>query len=112
MLSYPERFEANDAGFPVARNATIASYPLLPVARFDSFLTDFTAFGGDSGGPVFLAADGDEAPPIIGISVSQFRHDEKLKMLNEERTVHHPLGIGKAMHAQFILDTIDRLKKP
>ena len=38
--------------------------------------------------------------------------EEKLKMLNEERTVHHPLGIGKAMHAQFILDTIGRLKKP
>ena len=107
VLTYPERFEANDAGFPVARNATIASFPLTPISRYESFLADFTTFGGDSGGPAFLFGEDKSAPlPIVGIVVSKYRHDEKIVSMNEERTVHHPLGIGKVLHAQHVIDTI------
>ena len=32
VLTYPQRFEANDAGFPITRQAVLASHPLLPAS--------------------------------------------------------------------------------
>ena len=106
VLCYPERTEANSAGFPVARHATIASFPLSPAKHYPSFMLDFNTFGGDSGGPVFVKDAPGKTPLIIGIAVAQYRYDEAVKMLNEERSVHHPLGLSKVIHSQFILDTI------
>ena len=54
VLTYPQRFEANGAGFPVARHGIFASPPLLPIPAHPTFLADFTTFSGDSGGPVFI----------------------------------------------------------
>lgn len=54
VLTYPQRFEANGAGFPVARQGIFASPPLLPVPAHPTYLADFTTFAGDSGGPVFI----------------------------------------------------------
>ena len=105
VLTYPERFEANDAGFAVARQGIIASHPFLPIQRHPTFLADFTTFAGDSGGPVFVA--GTEGHPIlVGIVLAQFRHDEQVRMEYEERTIHHPLGLGSVLHSQFVRDTI------
>ncbi|MCH2061235.1 MAG: serine protease [Verrucomicrobiales bacterium] len=106
VLCYPERTEANPGGFPVARHATIASFPLSPVKHYPSFMLDFNTFGGDSGGPVFIKETHGKAPLIIGIATAQYRYDETVRMLNEERSVHHPLGLSKVIHSQFILDTI------
>ncbi len=105
-LSYPQRFEANEAGFAVARQGIIASHPFVPVARYHTFLADVTAFSGDSGGPVFV--EGKEGHPlIIGIGVGQYRHVEKVETEFEERATHHPLGIGIVLHAQFVRETIE-----
>jgi hypothetical protein len=118
VLGFPTRFESNAAGFPVARHATVASHPLAPVAAHRTFLADFCTFPGDSGGPVFLAdprraADGDDAPPlIVGMVTGHFRHDEKLDMLFEERTIHHPLGLGIVLHSQYVRETIAQLQPP
>ena len=71
-------------------------------------MIDFNTFGGDSGGPVFIK-DVSGAPMIMGIVTAQYRYDETVKMLNEERSVHHPLGLSKILHAQFITDTIAML---
>jgi V8-like Glu-specific endopeptidase len=106
VLGYPERTEANSGGFPVARHATVASFPLTPVNHYPSFMVDFNTFGGDSGGPVFAKGSSGTPPLIIGIAVAQYRYDEKLKMLNEERSVHHPLGLSKIVHSQFIIETL------
>ena len=51
VLTYPQRFEANGAGFPVARQGIFSSPPLLPLPDHPTFLADFTTFPGDSGGP-------------------------------------------------------------
>ncbi|HQW28284.1 MAG TPA: serine protease [Verrucomicrobiales bacterium] len=110
VLTYPERFEANDAGFAVARQGIIASYPFLPVQRHHTFLSDFTTFAGDSGGPVFIAGT-DGHPLLVGIVLAQFRHDEHVKMEYEERTLHHPLGLGSVLHSQFVRDTIEKAFK-
>lgn len=55
VLTYPQRFEANEAGFAVARQGIVASYPFLPIQRHRTYLADFNTFAGDSGGPVFIA---------------------------------------------------------
>jgi hypothetical protein len=106
VLTYPQRMEANDAGFAVARQGIIASHPFLPIQRQRTFLADFNTFAGDSGGPVFVAGT-DGHPLLVGIVLGQFRHDERVKTEYEERTIHHPLGIGIVLHAQFVRDTIE-----
>ncbi|HEX3869507.1 MAG TPA: trypsin-like peptidase domain-containing protein [Pirellulales bacterium] len=106
VLTYPQRFEANGAGFPVARQGIFASPPLLPLPKHRTFLADFTTFAGDSGGPVFIAgADGH--PLVVGIVFSQQFHDDRVKSDYEDRLTRHPLGVGKVLHAQYVLDTLD-----
>lgn len=110
VLTYPQRFEANGAGFPVARQGIFASPPVLPVKNYPTFLGDFTTFAGDSGGPVFMA--GAEGHPLVaGIVLAQFRHDEQVTTEYEERTIHHPLGLGNILHAQYVRDTLDAAAK-
>lgn len=111
VLTYPKAFEASEAGFPVTRQGIIASYPFLPFAKKHSFLADFTAFGGDSGGPVFVAgAEGH--PMIIGMVFAQFRHDEQIKSEYEERSIHYPLGLGDVLHAHYVRETIELAARP
>lgn len=111
VLSYPTRFEANGAGFPVARQGIFAGPPLLPVGGHPTFLADFTTFAGDSGGPVFIA-DANNRPLVVGLVVAQYNHDEKSKMAFEERSVRHPLGLGKVLHAQYIRETLEQAVRP
>lgn len=111
VLTYPTTFEANEAGFPVARQGIVASHPLLPYGKKHTFLADFTAFDGDSGGPVFIpGADGH--PLVIGMVIAQFRSDEKITTKYEERSVHYPLGLGDVLHTRFIRDTIEQAVPP
>lgn len=107
VLTYPQRFEANDAAFPVARQGIVADAPFLPTQPHHRYLADFTAFAGDSGGPVFVRGK-DGRPLLIGIVLSQFYHDETVKTEYEERTIHHPLNLGSVLYPQFVRDTIDR----
>lgn len=113
MLGYPARLEANGAGFPVARNASIASYPLTPVQPHRTFMADGSTFAGDSGGPVFTVRRMGEAagePLVLGMVVAQYRNDEKVKMLHEERLLRHRLSLAKVLQAEFILQTIALVK--
>lgn len=107
VLTYPQRFEANGAGFAIARQGIVASFPLLPVERYHTYLANFTTFAGDSGGPVFVAG-ADEHPLVIGIVLAQFRHDERVTTEYEERIIHHPFGLGKVLHAQFVRETLEQ----
>jgi hypothetical protein len=113
MFGYPARMEANGAGFPIARNASIASYPLVPVEPHRTFMTDCSTFAGDSGAPVFVSrAKGEQVgePLVLGMVVAQYRNDEKLKMLHEERLIRHRLSLGKVVQAEFIRQTIAGIK--
>jgi hypothetical protein len=49
---------------------------------------------------------------LIGLVLAQFRHDEQVTTEYEERSIHHPLGLGSVLHAQFVRDTIERAAKP
>jgi hypothetical protein len=110
VLTYPQRVEANSAGFAIARQGIISSQPFLPIARHQTYLADFTTFAGDSGGPTFIAGN-DGHPLLIGIVLAQLRHDEKIKSEYEERVMHYPLGLGKVLHAQFVRETIEEAVK-
>lgn len=113
MFGYPARLESNGAGFPVARNISVASYPLVPVEKHRTFMTDCSTFGGDSGGPVFVGRTQGEAagqPMIVGIMAAQYRNDEKITMLHEERLMRHRLSLGKVLHAEFIRQTLEAAK--
>ena len=106
VLTYPQRFEANGAGFPVARQGIFASPPLLPVPTHPTYLADFTTFAGDSGGPVFIAgADGH--PRVVGIVLAQNHHEDRLNSEYEERVIRHPLGLGTVLHAQYVRETLE-----
>ena len=111
VLTYPQRFEANAAGFPIARLGIFASPPMLPMAAHPTFFADFTTFAGDSGGPVFISgADG--RPLVVGITIAQTHHEDHLKSEYEDRTIKYPLGIGTVLHAQYVLETIEAAAKP
>jgi hypothetical protein len=116
VLTYPMRNEANLAGFALARHASIASYPLMPIRLVDGFKLDFNTFAGDSGGPAFMSDPrhkeaGGNTPLVLGIVISQLREDEKTVLMNEERTVHVSMDLGNVVYAQFARETIQRLKK-
>lgn len=110
VLTYPNRTESNPAGFPLARQGIIASHPLLPIAPQHTFMADFTTFAGDSGGPVFIAgADG--KPLVIGMALAQINQEENVTLEFEKRTLRHPLGLGKVLHAQFLRELVEQCAK-
>ena len=111
VLTYPNRTESNPAGFPLARQGIIASHPLLPIAQQRTFMADFTTFAGDSGGPVFVA-DAAGKPVVIGMVLAQINQEENITLEFEKRTLRHPLGLGKVLHAQFLRELVEQCAKP
>ncbi len=109
LLTYPARVEANGAGFPIARQAVVASFPAEPMAERPSFLIDATAWDGDSGGPVFVDA-GKGRPQVVGIVIERIDHVENIESNRESRKVTTPMGLSRALAAPLILETI-RLAK-
>lgn len=111
VLTYPNRTESHPAGFPLARQGIIASHPLLPIARQRTFMADFTTFAGDSGGPVFIADTGGK-PLVIGMALAQINQEENVTLEFEKRTLRHPLGLGKVLHAQFLRELVEQAAQP
>lgn len=107
VLTYPAGFPARKGGFALVRPATLASYPLLPVREYPTYAASFTTFGGDSGGPVFVA-EAEGRPLLIGVVVGAFRQDESVKKEFEESTMHHPFGVGLVVHAQLVRELIEQ----
>jgi hypothetical protein len=110
VLTYPQRFEANGAGLPVARRGIFASPPLLPLPAYPTFLADFTTFAGDSGGPVFIDT-GEGRPLVVGLTIAQNFIDVRVKTDYEEHLTRHPLGLGIVLHAQYVRETIEAAAK-
>jgi hypothetical protein len=117
-LGYPHRLEGNEAGFPILRSGPIASFPLLPAKTTKTFLLNYNAFEGDSGGPVYCAqsnrfVDGKKKPVtvrlVLGLVVGQHFIDVDTKTVYETRKIRYRMGLAIVVHAAFIRETIDRL---
>lgn len=98
-LGYPQGLSANPAGFPILRTGRIASFPVGPSSMSPTFLLDFPAFPGNSGGPVWLEGAG-EPNLVAGILTQQVQKGGE------------SLGIGVVVQAQFIRDTLTLLDDP
>lgn len=109
LAVYPERSEANEAGFPVLRGGCIASYPLLPVNSNPKFLVDTASWKGDSGGPVMhttlRSASG--GPLVVGL-VHGMRNitDTVIDSRFTERRTHYPLDISEVIHAALVRELL------
>jgi S1-C subfamily serine protease len=95
-LGYPQGLSANPAGFPILRTGRIASFPIGPSTMTPTYLLDFPAFPGNSGGPVWLEGSG-EPNLVAGILTQQVQKNGE------------SLGIGVVVQAQFIRDTLTLL---
>jgi hypothetical protein len=114
VACYPVRFEIGAAAFPIVRRGAIAGYPLTPVKAHNTFLVDYNNFVGDSGGPVFVVEkneDDETTPLVVGVVLGQHLYDERTKLAFEERVLHHRLGLGIVVHADFVRETIALLPK-
>jgi hypothetical protein len=109
FLGYPHRTEANAIGFPLFRNAVVSGYPLTPASAFPTFFISASTFAGDSGAPVAALTD-DGAPIIVGLIVTRTQQNDHLKSDEVDLTFKRDMGLGSAVQAVFIRETIDRLK--
>ena len=112
LAVFPERSEANGAGFPLFRHGSLASYPFIPVQPHPRFLIDTTSWSGDSGGPVMhqslRSADG--GPMLLGIVTGMRNITDTVKESRfAERRTHYPLGITEALHAVLAREVIDQI---
>jgi hypothetical protein len=116
-LGYPHRTEANQAGFPILRTGSIASYPLIPASLNKTFMLSANTFEGDSGGPIYLAQTGprdsgdksDDVRLILGLMHGQHFLDEEMAMIYGNSKVRHRLGLGIVVQAAFIRETLEKL---
>lgn len=110
VLGYPWGLEADASGLPIARQGIFSSPPLLPLRTHPTFQVDYKAFKGDSGGPVFISG-ADNHPLVVGVVSDQHYYSEDSKSTYETRSVTIPLDVVKAIHAQYVRDTLEAAAK-
>ena len=103
ILGFPDGLSANTAGFPILRVGRVASYPLTPVLRYQSFVIDFRVAPGNSGGPVFVAPDDRPGAPasasepfVAGVLVGEINR----------------LELGIVVHAIYVRHILAQLDQP
>ena len=117
-LGYPYNLVYNEAGFPILRSGKIASYPLIPSSKYNTFLFDFAVFPGNSGGPVYLISTnrmyadgvhaGEELHQIMGLLTEQIQ----LTNTTEDFAINKSLQLGKVISANLIKEFIMALPDP
>ena len=108
IACFPAKLESNQAGWPILRKGSIASFPLLPVKTARTLLVDYTVFGGDSGAPVAVVIN--NRLLIIGVASSMQRQTDRTEMPFEERVIHTPLGISMVVQADYLKETIEFMR--
>ena len=115
VFGYPLGYQANNAGFPILRSGKLASYPIFPSSRYSTFLLDMNVFPGNSGGPVVFFEKSryfkNKINFIVGIVSSEATHKQHIKTINEEKIVTTKLSIANIIHAKYIKETIELLKR-
>lgn len=112
VIGYPYGLEANGLGYGVLRSGRIASFPLTPAAMFRTFMVDFSVFGGNSGGPVFMNQVGRVINRTYQMDV---RVDRVLGLVTSETVVTPDktrLNVANIVPAALIKETIDLVRFP
>lgn len=107
------QFDPNPAGLPLVRLGCLASFPILPLAKHATFLVDYNAFEGDSGGPVyaeFPSPAGGRRVKIVGVVEGQHFLDERYQLVYSHGMNRYRLGLGIIENSQAIRETIDAVK--
>ncbi|WP_437185172.1 S1 family peptidase [Planctomicrobium sp. SH668] len=107
LLSFPQRFEGNHVGFPVARAGIFSTPPLLDSDEFPTFIADYTTFAGDSGGPAFIKLE-DGRPLVVGLAIGQIWHGERFGSETMETNLRHAMGLGIVLHSRFLIEVIEQ----
>ena len=106
---FPEKTEANGAGFPLMRHGVIAGFPLHPIQHNPMFQIHTTSWAGDSGGPVILHAPSREGgvPIVIGVIQGLLNITDTTKESRfVERKMHYPLDLSEVVNAYFARELI------
>jgi hypothetical protein len=106
---FPERSEANGAGFPLLRGGSIAGFPLKPIKHHPLYLVHTSTWPGDSGGPVMhktlRAPSG--GPLVIGFVRGMRSITDKEKTSRYvESTTSYPLDIAEVLHATLVRELL------
>ncbi|WP_158623715.1 S1 family peptidase [Corallococcus llansteffanensis] len=122
-LGYPLNISSGKQGdFPFLRSGRIASFPLGPISSTGGvFYIDIKVFGGNSGGPVYLNQLGrfyggsiymDRVTfVVLGMVTQDVTYKEVSEGMDDTHVRRHSLGIARAVHAQFIRETIGRMPR-
>lgn len=117
-LGYPYGFEANEEGFAILRNATIASYPIVPTSASKPILLDFNVQEGNSGGPAYFVdynrmyggtVNIGSVRFLMGLVSQQSFIEEEVRSINEIRKERHQLGLAVIVPAVAIKECIAML---
>jgi S1-C subfamily serine protease len=105
-VGYPHGFEANEFGFPVLRSGRIASFPLAPAAALKNFKVDFSVFGGNSGGPIYINQLGRQYGNSYNIDERVFRVLGLVSQQISLTATGERLNVAVVVHAHFIRGAI------
>lgn len=121
-LGYPLGFAANDAGFPILRSGKVASYPLLPTEKYQTFVLDFHVFEGNSGGPVYFVTVnrayggathmGEMVHFIVGLVSEEAVFKQNISGPYLEETRKLQLGLAVIVQAPMIKQAVEMLPPP
>lgn len=105
------QFKPSEAGFPLTRLGSVASYPLVPYKKYPTFLVAYNTFEGDSGGPIYLemVRDGQPQIKIVGLVHGQHFIEERYKLVYQEGVTKQRLGLSIIVNSQAIVETIQAL---
>ena len=120
-VGFPFGIASGPEQFGFLRSGRIASYPILPVAARNTFELAITAFGGNSGGPVYISnhvkpgTENNLPTPrylgIVGVLTTSRMLIQNLETVDETITRKTQLGFAGVIHAHFIKETIELLPK-
>ena len=108
-FGFPFQTEANNAAFPLFREAVVTSYPLFPASRYPTLYITAPTFAGDSGAPVAMRQPGTSIPLVVGLVISRTQQNDKFS--NDDWTIHfkRDMNLGSFVQAEYIFETLKLL---
>jgi len=109
-FGFPFQTEANNAAFPLFREAIVTSYPLFPVAHYPTLYITAPTFAGDSGAPVAMRKPGTSIPLVVGLVVSRTQQNDRFS--NDDWSIHfkRDMNLGSFVQSEYIFETLKMLE--